>query len=156
MSRAEIRAYIVRLTVVTLFIGGLWLVYQAREIVTALLLALLTAILVSPIIDVMEKRKIPGTLAIFLFFLGALFLLLFGLMVIFPLFAKQLIHFERIIRDFMELLSAIITTPEIVKQWSIIRYLEQINITVDFSSIASFIKDNLPGVADQIGSFIST
>ena len=156
MSRAEIRAFIVRLILVTLFIGGLWLVYQAREIVTALLLALLTSILVSPIIDVMEKRRIPGALAIFLFFLGALFLLLFGLMVIFPLFAKQLVHFERIIRDFIELLSAIITTPEIVQQWSIIRYLEQINITVDFSSIASFVKDNLPGAADQIGGIIST
>lgn len=156
MSRVEIRALIVRLTIVTLFVGGLWLIYQAREILSALLLAGLTAMLVSPIIDVMEKKKIPSMVAIFLFFVGVLFLMLFGIMVIFPLLAKQLFHFETIIRDAIELLSRIVSTPEILKQWSIIQYLEQINITIDFTAVTSFIKDNLPGSADQIGKVIST
>lgn len=68
MPRSEIQALLVRLSIITLFAAGLWLSYQAREILGALLLAGLTAILVSPIVGAIEKRKIHGSLAIFLLF----------------------------------------------------------------------------------------
>lgn len=155
MTRLEIRALVVRLSVMTLFVGGLYLVYQAREILSALLLAGLTAVLVSPIIGVMEKRKIPSAAAISLFFIGIVLLVLFGLVVIFPLLAKQAFHFEAVIRDFVDTLSKIATTPELLKKLSVVRYLERIDITVDLTTVTNFIKDNLPGAADQIGQFVT-
>lgn len=69
MSRSEIQSFLLRLALITAFLLVAWLVFQVREILGALLLALITAVIISPLLDAQERRGIPAGLAITFVFL---------------------------------------------------------------------------------------
>ncbi len=80
---------------------------------------------------------------------------MFGLVVIFPLLAKQFIHFESIIRESVGKITTLATSPDALQNLKIVQYLDRANIPVDIPVITGFVKDNLPGAIDQIGTFVS-
>lgn len=143
MTRSEIQAFVLRLSILTAFLAGLWLAFQAREILGALLLAGLTAILVNPLLTAMERKRIPSALAIAFLLLGALFLLLVVGVIIFPLLAEQVVRFEAAIRQGIDGISRLATSPESLSNYRIVQYLERANIPVDLNGLVGFAKNNL-------------
>lgn len=156
MTRSEIQAFLLRLSILTAFVAGLWLAFQAREILGALMLAGLTAVLVNPLLSAMERKRIPSAFAILFLMLGALLLLLIVGAIIFPLLAEQFIRFESVIRNGIDAVSKLAASPESLSNYRIIQYLERANVSVDLRGIADFAKENLAGGVEQISKVVTT
>lgn len=112
MSSKEIYSFVARLCIITLFLLCLWLVYQVRDILGAMLLAVITASIVSPLLEAQERHKVPPALATAFFLLGAIAILLIGAGIIFPLLAEQAIRFEGLLRQAIQTLHSFTMSPE--------------------------------------------
>ncbi len=116
----------------------------------------LTAVLVSPILESMERKKVPSALAITILCFGVLlFILLLGV-IIFPLLvAEQIVRLEGVLKNMMQGISALAANPDSLKNYAIFKYLDRATVHVDVVLITDFLKNSFGTIADQVGKFVT-
>lgn len=82
-------------------------------------------------------------------------LLLVGV-IIFPLFAEQVVRFEGIITNVMQNVSALSANPDSLKDYAIFRYLERASIDVNVVWITDFLKNSVSTIVEHIGGLVTT
>ncbi len=70
MNADEIRQYISRLVILALFLLALLCLYQVRDILVPLVLALVATIIVSPLLTKMESKGVPRGISLLLLITG--------------------------------------------------------------------------------------
>jgi len=111
---------------------SLWLVIQIREILVSVLLAFILAMAVAPLVDLLQKRKIPRALSISLIYL--------------IIIAVMVLVFRLIIPPVINQLGGIYQNR--------LGYVD--TISGYFGPVAANIKINMLSAFDKIGSTIST
>jgi len=71
-------------------VAGAWFLFAIRDILLLLFLAIIVSSAVQPIVDKLEKRKIPRTITTVVIYILFLILLSWGIKVIFPILGTEL------------------------------------------------------------------
>lgn len=127
----------------TIFLLGLWFLYQTRQIITLVFVSLVLMSSFNPLVDQMEKLRIPRPLGIAATYLGVLLLVVLIAVGIAPLVVAQTILFSQRIPEILhqfELLGVGRETlgVQLGQLWSV--PLDLLRVTVDiFSNLLNFV-----------------
>jgi predicted PurR-regulated permease PerM len=115
----------------------------------------LTAILVSPILESMERKKIPSSIAIVILCCSVLFFLLLIGVIIFPLLTEQIFRLQELLKNIMQEINLLAANPDSLKNYTIVKYLERAFTNIDVLWITDLLKNYFGTIAAQIGKFLT-
>ena len=132
------------LTVITLFLLALGLMYQLRSILIMTVIALFLCIALSPILTTLESYRVPRPLAISLLYLG--FFGIMGLMVttVIPIVIEQLLEITRDLRNVLT------NNPVEQDTWLHLRLREA---NFDPAQFQTLLSENITNLANQLRGF---
>ena len=134
------------LIVVALVGGGL--LYLLGPILSPFLFAAILAYTCDPLVDRLEARRLPRTLGtvLVLFLVLGVFVLL--LVILIPLFYKELTMLYARVPDFLATLAS--------KLEPVVQHYLGANVTLDVAGIKGLLSDNMQGAPDVAGKVLSS
>lgn len=136
-------------TVVLLLLLLLYFLYQISGILVLLFVSFLLAAALDPLVDFLQKRKIPRSLGVLLIYVAIFCVLGFSLSSLIPLMAKQVIDIGKSVADFVQnLTSNSGQNSPLAKQFKPI--FDQLYQAIDIKTAATQVQSALQVLATQL------
>lgn len=146
----ENKDFISKIFIILWFALALILAYSIWNIIVLLLISLFLNILFSPILNKLNKYKIPDSLWIILIYIWIFILVFLMFFAIVPIFIKQISTLISLSLEIVNNTITIYNTKWINWLW-LPRFISQMLVNIDISEILNWIKNNIW----EISSFVS-
>jgi predicted PurR-regulated permease PerM len=135
--------------VVLLLLLLLYFLYQISGILVLLFVSFLFAAALDPIVDFMQKRKIPRSLGVLIIYIVVFCILGFSLSSIIPVVAKQVVDIGKAVADFVQNLTSSATpVSPLARQFKPL--FDQIYQAIDIKTAAEQIQSALQVLGAQL------
>ncbi|MDD2916847.1 MAG: AI-2E family transporter [Candidatus Gracilibacteria bacterium] len=126
--------------------AGLYMLYSLSSTLAVLFFSGFLTILFSPLLDSMNRKRIPDWLGILFIFLGILFFFFVALFAIIPIFAKQITLLFSYVGSTFSTLDALYKSGG-VDALGFPSFLKSYISTVDFGTLFEFVQNNISSIS---------
>ncbi len=144
-----------KLSVLAVFLSGLFLVYELLHIIAILAFAAFFAALFSPALTAMNRWKIPDFLGILLIYFGIILLAVTVFATTLPIFATQIVALFSALSSIADRLASDYASGGIAAL-GIPEFLVPLVSLFDPASALSSLRDNAGSIAKAVAGFLSS
>ncbi len=148
---SSLQVFSQKLLIVLGFSWGLYILYSLGSVLAILFFSGFLTILFSPLLSVMNRKKIPDWLGIIFIFLWILVFFFIALFAIIPIFTKQIILLFVYIGDTLNAIESLYKSGGVNALW-FPAFLQTYIETVDFGTLFGYIRGNISSISSVIGS----